>query len=293
MERYTLRQFMTEFPDDAACLEWLKNRRWADGIYCDKCGRVTKHHLVINRKSFSCQACGHHVHPTANTIFHKSSTSLTQWFYAVFLMASTRCSISAKQVERKLGVTYKTAWRMCKLIRDRLADDGDPFTGDNGDVEADETYVGGRTRGDKRGRGAEKKTAVFGIAQRQGGVTVTVVPDAKRKTVMPLLENAVEKGTRVHTDELMIYDNLPEKGYKHECIMHGLKVYVDGDVHTNTIEGFWALVKTGIVGVFHGVSAKHLQGYLNEYAFRYNHRKDATPMFRNFTNCIGVRVKVA
>ena len=290
MERYTLRQFMTEFPDDVACLEWLKNHRWADGIYCEKCGRVTKHHLVISRKSFSCQECGHHVHPTANTIFHKSSTSLTQWFYAVFLMASTRCGISAKQVERELGVTYKTAWRMCKLIRDRLADDSDPFSGDNGDVEADETYIGGPRHGGKRGRGADNKTVVFGMAQRQGGVKVTVVPDAKRKTVMPLLENSVEKGTRVHTDEFMIYDNLPEKGYKHERIMHGLKVYVNGDVHTNTIEGFWALVKTGIVGVFHGVSAKYLQNYLNEYAFRYNHRKDDSPMFRSFMNCVGARV---
>ncbi len=163
MERYTLKQFMLEFPDDAVCLAWLKNYRWADGIYCEKCGRVTKHHLVLSRRSFSCQECGHHVHPTANTIFHKSSTSLTQWFYAVFLMASTRCGISAKQVERELGVTYKTAWRMCKLIRDRLADDSDPFKGDNGDVEANETYVGGKTLGGKRGRDAEKKTAEFSV----------------------------------------------------------------------------------------------------------------------------------
>lgn len=179
MERYTLRHFISEFPDDVACLEWLKNYRWADGIHCEKCGRVTKHHLVLRRKSYSCQECGRHVHPTANTIFHKSSTLLTQWFYAVFLMASTRCGISAKQVERELGVTYKTAWRMCKLIRDRLADDSDPFSGNNGDVEADETYVGGKAPGGKRGRGADKKTAVFGIAQRQGGVKVTVVSDVK------------------------------------------------------------------------------------------------------------------
>lgn len=205
-------------------------------------------------------------------------------------MASTRCGISAKQVERELGVTYKTAWRMCKLIRERLADGGSPFSGDNGDVEADETYVGGKAPGGKRGRGADKKTAVFGMAQRQGGVKVTVVPDVKRKTVMPILESSVEKGTRVHTGEFMIYDNLPQKGYKHERIMHGLKVYVDGDVHTNTIEGFWALVKTGIVGVFHGVSPKYLQNYLNEYAFRYNHRKDVTPMFWSFLRQTGMRL---
>lgn len=253
MERYTLRQFLHEFSDDSVCLEWLKNSRWPEGIHCEKCGRITKHYLVVSRKSYSCQECGHHVHPTANTMFHKSSTPLTQWFYAVFLMASTRCGISAKQVERELGVTYKTAWRMCNLIREQLADDGNPFSGE-GDIEADETYVGGKTRGGKRGRGAEKKTPVFGMAQRQGGVKVTVVPDVKRVTVMPILENAVEKGTRVHTGEFTIYDNLPEEGYKHERIMHGLKVYVNSDVHTNTTEGFWALVK-GALSAFFTASA--------------------------------------
>lgn len=112
----------------------------------------------------------------------------------------------------------------------------------------------------------------------------------KRKTILPILEASVEKGTRVHTDEFMVYDNLPNKGYKHERIMHGLKVYVNGDVHTNTIEGFWALVKTGIVGVLHGVSAKHLQRYLNEYAFRYNHRKDVTPTFWSLMGRVGVKL---
>ena len=150
--------------------------------------------------------------------------------------------------------------------------------------------MGGKAPGGNRGRGAEKKTPVFGVAQRQGGVKVAVVPDVKRKTILPILEASVEKGTRVHTDEFMVYNNLPEKGYKHERIMHGLKVYVDGDVHSNTIEGFWALVKGGIVGVFHGVSAKHLQRYLDEYAFRYNHRKDATPMFRSFMERVGLKV---
>ena len=147
MKKYTVRDFLQDFPDDAACLEWLKNYRWPDGIFCEKCERVTKHHLVLSRKSYSCQECGNHVHPTANTIFHKSSTPLTSWFHVVFLMASTRCGISAKQLERELGVTYKTAWRMFKLIRERLSDDGgDPFLGSNGDVEADETYVGGKPR---------------------------------------------------------------------------------------------------------------------------------------------------
>lgn len=288
MQKYTVKDFMNDFPDDNACLEWLKNHRWPEGIFCEKCGKVTKHHLIESRKSFSCQECGHHVHPTAGTIFHKSSTPLTSWFHAIFLMASTRCGISAKQVEREVGVTYKTAWRMCRLIRERLCEQGgDPFSSDNGDVEVDETYIGGPRRG-KRGRGAENKTAVVGMAQRKGQVKAVVVPDVRRKTVLPLIEQHVEKGAVIHTDEFMICDILPDNGYDHKRVMHGQKVYVSGDIHTNSIEGFWALVKTGIVGVYHGVSAKYLQNYLDEYAFRYNRRKDETPMFKSLSQVGGL-----
>src|SRR5574341_1902714 len=147
MKRYTIKDFQREFPDDAACLEWLKNYRWPDGIFCKLCGKVTAHHLMTTRKSYSCQECGHHVHPTAGTIFHKSSTPLTLWFYAIYLMAQTRTGISAKQLERELGVTYKTAWRMFTLIRAQLDNSGDAFSGD---VEVDETYIGGIRKG-KRG----------------------------------------------------------------------------------------------------------------------------------------------
>lgn len=141
---------MQEFPDETACLEWLKNRRWAGGIVCEKCGCVTKHHLVISRKSYSCQECGHHVHPTADTVFHKSSTPLNQWFYVIFLLASEHCGISAKQVERELGVTYKTAWRMCKLIRDRLEDGEDSFPGEGG-TKAGNANAADETRGGEMG----------------------------------------------------------------------------------------------------------------------------------------------
>jgi transposase-like protein len=126
---YTINDFLTDFPDDKTCLEWLKNDRWPDGIECKQCGKVTKHHLIASRRSYSCQNCGHHVHPTANTIFHKSSTPLTLWFYAIFRMTQTRGTISAKQLERELGVTYKTAWRMAKLIRSQL-EEGDSLFGD-------------------------------------------------------------------------------------------------------------------------------------------------------------------
>ncbi|MBN1680749.1 MAG: transposase [Anaerolineae bacterium] len=121
MQRYTVRDFQNDFPDDEVCIEWLKNHRWPNGIHCEQCDKVTKHYYIASRKSYSCQECGHHVHPTAGTIFHKSRTPLSLWFYAIYLMALTRGRVSAKQIERELGVTYKTAWRMAKLIREALA----------------------------------------------------------------------------------------------------------------------------------------------------------------------------
>jgi transposase-like protein len=144
MQKYTIKDFQAEFSDDERCLKWLKDYRWPNGILCPQCKSVTKHYLIASRRSYSCQECGHHIHPTANTIFHKSSTSLTTWFYTIHLMTQTGGGISAKQIERETGVTYKTAWRMCKLIRERLDEDSDPF---GGEVEVEESYFDRKMRG--------------------------------------------------------------------------------------------------------------------------------------------------
>jgi transposase len=300
MKKYTLKDFRLDFPHDEACLEWLKNRRWPDGIFCEKCQAVTAHYLVASRKSYSCQNCGNHVHPTANTIFHKSSTPLTLWFYAIYLMAQTRGGISAKQVERELGVTYKTAWRMFKLIRSCLDENKDVFGGSDEcgnpkHVEMDEAYFGEKPRKDedvprKRGRGT-KKTPVFGMVERKGRVKAIVVPDTQGKTLVPIIEEFVERDSKVHTDEYHAYDKLESKGFNHFRILHNQEIYVMGDIHTQTIEGFWALVKTGIIGVYHGCGKKYLQSYVNEYAFRYNHRMDVTPMFMTFLDRVAVEVE--
>jgi transposase-like protein len=239
------------------------------------------------RRSFSCQDCGHHVHPTAGTIFHKSTTSLTLWFYAVYLMASTRCGISAKQIERELGVTYKTAWRMCHLIRKQLDEGHDPLSGT---VEADESYFGGKAKNmhkSKReakikGRGPSGKTAVFGVVERKGNVKAKVVPDVQKGTLTQEIITTVAPGAHISTDEFPSYRDLVAHGYQHGVVVHALGEYVQGDVHTNTIEGFWSLVKRGLDGVYHQVSPAYLPNYLAEYGFRYNHRNDTTPMFRSF-----------
>jgi transposase len=282
----SLMEFLREYPDDETCLQWLwRTRHSPDGehAYCPECEqeRVFKRYVTKQRRqSWTCTACGHHLHPTAGTIFRKSSTSLHLWFYAMYLMTSTRCGISAKQLERELGVTYKTAWRMAKLIRQKLM--GPDETPLSGEVEADETYVGGRRRGGKRGRPSEDshKTPVFGMVQRSWQVAAIAVRNAKAKTLMPHVRKRVLPSSVVYTDELKSYDGLKRAGYHHRRIHHAEKVYVSGDVHTNTIEGFWSLMKRGINGVYHAVSAKHLQGYLNEYTFRYNHREKGENQFK-------------
>jgi transposase-like protein len=278
MKRFTIKDFNTKFPDDDACLEWLKQNRCPQGITCPKCQKITKHHKVTGRPVYACDFCGHQISPMAGTIMEKSATPLKLWFYAMFLMASTRCGISAKQLERELGVTYKTAWRIFKQIRSMLTDD---VVMEGSSVEADETYIGGRRHG-KRGRGAEGKTPVFGIAQRQGKVIAKVVPNVQANTLLPIIKERVLQKSTVYTDELPSYDKLPVLGYQHKRIHHASKVYVMGDIHTNTIDGFWSLVKRGISGVYHAVSAKYLPNYLNEYAFRYNRRQQEQSMFESF-----------
>ena len=279
MQKYTLIDMQRDYPDERACMERPFRHHYPNGITCPKCGVVdARYHYIPNRKRFACQWCGHQVFPTAGTIFDHSSTPLTKWFYAIYLMSQTRTGVSAKQLERELGVTYKTAWRMFKMIRSVLDEGGDVFGGDGKDVEVDETYVGGKRPG-KRGRGAEGKTPVIGAVERKGDVKAIVVSDVSGQTILPFVEANVEKGTTVHTDEFPVYDKLVQKGYVHQRVAHGQKVYVDGNSHTNTIEGFWAQVKNAVNGVHHGVSPKYLQHYVNEYSFRYSHRNDITPMF--------------
>jgi transposase-like protein len=289
-------EFVRDFKDDAACLEWLwRNRFSVDGSHaeCPKCERERKFHRVKDRPAYDCDSCGYHLHPTAGTIFHKSSTSLHLWFYAMYLMASTRCGLSAKQLEREIGVSYKTAWRMLNLIRNELmAQDDEPLSGE---VEADETHWGGHPRlgevekfrkpgeTDLSGAGgrwkAANKATVFAMVERGGRVRADVVPSRKAETLLPQIVRYVLPESTIFTDEWPSYRGL-EASYRHRRIRHSENVYVSGTVHTQTIEGFFSNLKRGIAGTYHSVSRKWLQSYLNEYAWRYNHRSDERPMFR-------------
>ena len=275
MKNYTRKDFETTFPNDDACLDWLMNHRYPQGVECPICQKITKHHKITGRPVYECDYCGHQVSPLANTIFHKSSTSLKTWFYAIHLMSCTRCGISAKQLQRESGVTYKTAWRMFKQIRTLLNERCGMFTGK---VEVDETYIGASKSG-KRGRGASGKTIVAGIVERQANVSASVVPNVQSKTLLPMIIEKTSPNAIIFTDEMPSYNRLERMGFDHRVINHNAKQYVNGDIHTNTIDGFWSLVKGGIGCVCKHVSPDYLQEYVNEYSFRYNHRKDEQPMF--------------
>lgn len=178
--RFTLKDFNTIFPNDDACLEFLKQVRFPNGILCPKCGKVTNHYRIKTRKVYGCEFCGNQISPTAYTIFDHSSTPLKSWYHAFFLMSSTRTGISAKQLQRELGVTYKTAWRMFREIRAIMNEQQAKMSGK---VEMDETYFGGK--GHKQGRSIEQKTPVVGIVEREGEVMTKVVPNVKARTLLP------------------------------------------------------------------------------------------------------------
>jgi transposase-like protein len=221
------------------------------------------------------------ISPMAGTIFEKSSTQLRTWFYAMYLMSATRCGISAKQIQRETGVTYKTAWRMFKQIRTLMSED---VSLEGEAVEMDETYVGGKRRvGSKRGRPAAndgKKTCVVGAVERGGKVIAIASTDASSKTLHGIAKEYILPDSIVYTDEWTGYNGLDKvNGYEHRRINHSAGVYVVGTTHTNTIEGFWSLVKRGIGGVYHSVSKKYLQTYLDEYSFRYNRRDSGNLIF--------------
>jgi len=284
--RYTIENFNNRFPNDDACLEQIKEQRFPGGVaVCHKCEKPRKHYRVKGRTAYACETCGNHIFPLAGTIFEKTSTSLRLWFYAMYLMGSTRCGISAKQIQRETGVTYKCAWRMFHQIRKlmgeelRLGGSGTPG------VEVDEMYVGGRRKGEAGRMLAGNKgrnTMVMGVVERKGRIAARVTPELTMNAANAVVKEYVLPETMIYTDESVIYGavrHLESMDYQHKRINHSQKVYVMGDVHTNTIEGFWSLVKRGIGGVYHSVSAKYLQSYLDEYSFRYNRRDSGNLIF--------------
>jgi transposase-like protein/predicted RNA-binding Zn-ribbon protein involved in translation (DUF1610 family) len=281
MAKYTFKQFQDEYPNDAACLAKLMEiNHGGTEITCPGCGVVrAKFHPMGKRRAFACQECGHHLYPAAGTIFHKSPTPLTTWFFVMYLMTSTRHGVAAKEVQRQTGVTYKCAWRMChelrKLMATADANQGGPLSGH---VEIDETLVGGVNVGKGRGHQRENKIMVMGMVERGGKIVAGPVADDKATTLEPIVLENVAPGSTVSTDEHKSYRDLGLT-YEHGTVIHSAQEFARGIHHVNSLESHWSLLKRFIKGTHVHISAKHAWKYVSEFSYRRNMRHSHWAMF--------------
>jgi transposase len=264
----TIRQFFKLFPDDETCLSHLFEIRFGQGFPCPSCERPSNWYRIRAERAYSCQWCGHHLHPTVGTPFAKTRTPLQLWFYAIFMFTTTRNGVAAKELQRQLGVTYKTAWRMADEIRKHMAAvDGEAQVGGEGRiVEIDETLIGGSLRfhphrGQSRSA-LQNKTMILGMLERDGSVLTTVVPDNRKGSLLPKIAEHVAPGSMVHTDELRSYRDIPKMGFGHDAVNHSRGHYVSATgCHVQGIENFWSQLKRSINGTYIHVSSKHLWKY--------------------------------
>lgn len=274
--KYTVKQLQVDFPDDDSCLEWLMQHNYPDGIICHRCKETTKHYRVSGRRSYACSKCGNHMYPLAGTIFHGSRTALTDWFHAIYIMNTDKAGTSARQIERELGVTYKTAWRMMHLIRSMM---GNPDAELENEVEVDETYVHPNTfkRSSARRRyGFDARRTgeiLFGAVQRGGAVKIWHVKSSGVRVLKPLILSNVKDASVIHSDGHGSYRTLPKHGYDHRTTNHAFHEYYTEDSHTQNIENVWSHIKRGVKGVYRHIDPNYLQLYANEFAWRYNHRQ--------------------
>ncbi|MPZ50900.1 MAG: IS1595 family transposase [Dehalococcoidia bacterium] len=266
-----LMSLMERFHSEEACREVLAELRWPDGVKCPRC-QGDKHAYDSGRFVWDCYSCGYQFSAMAGTIFHDTKLPLSKWFVAVLLMVEAKKGISANQMKRTIGVSYKTAWYLCHRIRAAMKDAAAPLL--SGIVEVDETYVGGKVRGKGRGY-RDNKTIVLGAIERGGGVRLKVEKRNDRKTLHAFIKAVVDDGAvAIHTDEWEAYKGIADANTRHETVNHKAEEWVRADVHTNTVEGVWSLFKRSIVGSYHQLSEKHMDAYLDEMAFRFNNRSN-------------------
>lgn len=284
VQPFSVREFFDRFPTEDACLEHLMAMRYGLRHPCAKCLHLSTFHKLADRPAYTCAHCGANVHPMAGTIFQDTRTPLRMWFYAIYLFCTTRHGVSGKELQRQLGVTYKTAYRIGQQIR-KLMEQADLGGLLAGHVEMDEAYVGGRRSGGKRGRGAPGKAIVMGMKERGGRIAAEVIPDVRMQTLRGVVLENVEPGSVVSTDELMSYGLLAGDGFIHGSVKHGAKEwsyydYRTGETHsTNGIESFWHLFKYSVRSTHIHLSREKLPLYLAEFCYRSNHRGMGNLMF--------------
>lgn len=279
------------FTDKAEARRHLEKQRWANGRFCPHCGEADEANLPSMKGGrdglFQCKSCRKQFTVTVGTVFERSKVPLNKWLYATHLMTSSKKGVSAHQIHRAIGVTYKTAWFMCHRIREAMKSDVSshgPIGGEGKTVEADETYIGKRdttyvsphrkgrpyTKGGKSG-GAQKRTVVS-LVERGGNVRSFHVKSATKAGVRDILVRNVPRSTTLYTDESRLYTTTGREFVSHETVNHSAKEYARGLVHTNTIEGFFSIFKRGMKGIYQHCGEAHLHRYLSEYDFRYNNR---------------------
>ena len=277
--KINLVSLIDRFNCDDSCREFLQRLRWPSGVACTRCGDMSVLELAKHDR-WECKGCGYQFSVTAGTIMHDSHLPLRKWFLAIYLMCESKKGISANQLKRTLGVSYKTAWYLCHRIRQAMGND--PLTGPTllGIVEVDETLVGGKTKG--RGRAYKgNKTWIAGAIQRGGRIRVERIPNVRRHTLHDFIRRTVkDEAEAIYTDDLKSYLGIADHNTLHETVNHSQEQWVVGDVHTNGIEGVWSLFKRSIVGTFHKMSLKHVDRYLEELEWRFNNR-DNPHIFRD------------
>lgn len=263
-------RLIERFGSEDRCRAYLQDLRWPDGPECPRCGDFTTISRIASRNQFECDKCRYQFSVTAGTLFHDSHLPLWKWFLAIYLMCESKKGISAKQVQRMLKVSYKTAWYLCQRIRAAMGEDEQPLL--TGTVEIDETLIGGERKGFGKGyRG--NKVIVAGAIERGGHIRLRLVPSTRRSSLKGFIESTVSDDTQaVYTDELKSYDGIT--GENHETVEHKAEKWVRGDVHTNTVESAWSLLKRSVVGTYHHMSVKHLPAYLAEMECRFNRREN-------------------
>ncbi|ASS47857.1 MAG: hypothetical protein CHH17_03685 [Candidatus Fluviicola riflensis] len=292
--KYTISNFRTDFPDDNTCLDKVFSLRYGSQTHCTKCDNVFSYTRVKGRQCYQCDKCYYQIYPCAGTVFENTKTPLLYWFYAIYLFTASKNGVSAKEIERQLGVTYKCAWRMLKHIRILMGSQQVNMFEESSIVECDETFVGGKNinrHKDKKveksqGRSFKDKTPVFGMFERKSKqVKAFVVPDTKGKTLKPIIYSQIETGANVYTDEWIAYRGI-DKYYNHQFVDHSKGQYADGDNSTNRIENVWSCFKRTIKGSYIKVSRKYLQLYVDESVFRFNNRNK--PIFYELVNLLGL-----
>lgn len=269
-------QFNKAFPSEDACLDKLFRLRYGHLKTCPECGCNKPYKKLKGRKCYYCPKCYNQIHPMAGTIFHKSSTSLLSWFFALYLFSKSKNGLSAAELERQLGCNYKTSFRMLHKIREMLANDVELI---GGVIEVDESFVGGKNKNrhkDKKfercqGRSFKDKVPVFGMYQRDGKVSAYAIKNTNKENIIPIIESRVRKGAIIMSDEWKAYNGL-EKDYNHQFIDHSKGQYAIENITTNRIENFWSNLKRTLKGSYITVSEKYLQNYVNEATFKFNNR---------------------